>query len=1376
MLKSLELFGFKSFADKTRFDFSAGITGVVGPNGSGKSNVVDGIKWLLGDQSAKSLRGKEMTDVIFNGALGRKPSSFSEATLIFDNTARYLPVDSEEVAIGRRLWRSGDSEYLINGNTSRLKDIRDILMGTGVGTSAYCIIEQGRVDQILQSNPTNRRKVFEEAAGVARFKSRRMEAERKLERVQQNLLRLTDIVEEVESQLNSIRTQAAKASKFRKYSEELKETWLGLAADEFRHMKRQTADAELAVERLTGEIADLNTEQQALETRIASLDVEINQLDDELRAVEGLSSTHREEMATHDSTVRHLTVRLREFDLEIVRLRKQQSTMTARAAAAQRESAREATKLDEHDQVFRKLTEELTTSETRLETFDSELDEARRAIGKRRDEFVQATEAASQANINISTWKHKQESSVSARESIAGRIADCDQRVESVEGKQKTAQLELDAAIVEFTVAEERVRELQHNRNSLLGKQGSSQKTLAELREERSAALARKSLLEDLEYRQEGLGIGVREILKRAETSRYSPWKDIVGSVADLLEVDLEQAPLVDIALGERAQLLVIRDIAPLIEYLNSGACNIAGRVGFVTPEGRTLRIPESSARDQVTRQQVELEPPQVDHAETGTTETRTAATTEAEAAEQNSNDNPESVLDLSDAPGIVKRADQLVRSPSVAPQLAETLLSETWIVDTLDSALVLANGNHAGCRFVTLQGETVESDGTLFVGSVRAESAIVSRKSELRRLKVDLGRLEKMIQDKQQNLEVLGNTLSETDVAIATSESQLQARLENLTEFKSSVAAHMKELDRLHQERVQLTEEQQVIDDEIQLAAHELESLQQLAETTQWAIEEARERIQDAEQGLETLEQERQDLEYGRAERRLTLAKQEERVIASKNARQRFSDEHQQHALQASEAGDRLQNTLADRSSATLQLLNARSEFSLHCWRKEAVDSSIRDLMERRRDIRNQRAQLNERDIQTRQRRRALSDELHQFEIQVRDVQHQVRSLGERIEEEYQEPLEAIVESGASAFRIYLDKKFPNWDRPPESETPQTDLESLAADSETELTEESLAPDSQPPEQELQDGEVADGELQSGERQNEESHGEELHESGAIPVGDPDSNTEMVDTAEITEPDLSPADIEVEPEPPVAFADVRGEIEARVNALRRKIRNLGNVSSESLNNLEQLESRFSHLSEHLQDLVEAKQTLEDIVRRINHESRKMFAETFDEIRGHFQTLFRKLFGGGEGDIILEDPEDILECGIDVVARPPGKELRSISLLSGGEKTMTAVALLLAMFKSRPSPFCILDEVDAALDEANVDRFVGVLKDFQDTTQFIMITHRKPSMAATDVLYGVTMEQSGVSKRMAVRFEDVSDDGNFQTSDPPASEELKQAA
>ncbi len=325
MLKSLELLGFKSFADKTKFDFSPGITAVVGPNGSGKSNVVDGIKWILGDQSAKSLRGKEMTDVIFNGAQGRKPNNYAEATLTFDNTSGFLPTLAQEVSIGRRLWRNGDAEYLINRNTARLKDIRELFMGTGAGSAAYCIIEQGRVDQILQANAASRRSIFEEAAGISRFKARKAEAMRKLERVDQNLLRLTDIVDEVESRLNSLRTQAGKAAKFREISAELKKLWWGLAGDDYRFRSQALKDLDAEIAECAARLENVNAEHGQLEEQLGGLDVEISEVEDELRTVERASSARRETLASHESTIRFQTARLKELDGELARLRKQRT-------------------------------------------------------------------------------------------------------------------------------------------------------------------------------------------------------------------------------------------------------------------------------------------------------------------------------------------------------------------------------------------------------------------------------------------------------------------------------------------------------------------------------------------------------------------------------------------------------------------------------------------------------------------------------------------------------------------------------------------------------------------------------------------------------------------------------------------------------------------------------------------------------------------------------------------------------------------------------------------------------------------------------------------------------------------------------------------
>ena len=336
MLTSLEIFGFKSFADRIRFDFATGITGVVGPNGSGKSNVVDSIKWILGDQSAKSLRGKEMTDVIFNGASSRKPSAFAEATLTFDNSSGFLPIATKEVQIGRRIHQNGESEYLVNRTTARLKDIRDLFMGTGAGSASYCIIEQGRVDQILQSNVSARRMIFEEAAGISRFKTRKLDAERKLERVDQNVSRLTDIVDEVEAQLNTIRSQAVKAAKYRQVSEQLRELWFGLASDLYREQSSELVMHEQAFAEEQAGLDRFNARLAEIETALESVDGGLSEVDDRLRAVERERASHREEAAGHEATARHQSSRLREMEADLVRLRRQRTLIQTRRREAER--------------------------------------------------------------------------------------------------------------------------------------------------------------------------------------------------------------------------------------------------------------------------------------------------------------------------------------------------------------------------------------------------------------------------------------------------------------------------------------------------------------------------------------------------------------------------------------------------------------------------------------------------------------------------------------------------------------------------------------------------------------------------------------------------------------------------------------------------------------------------------------------------------------------------------------------------------------------------------------------------------------------------------------------------------------------------------
>ncbi len=1323
MLKSLEMFGFKSFADRTRFDFSRGITCVVGPNGSGKSNVVDSIKWVLGDQSPKSLRGKDMTDVIFNGASGRKPAAFAEALLTFDNTERYLALDAAEVQIGRRLWRSGDSEYLINQQPARLKDIKDLFMGTGGGSSGYSIIEQGRVDQILQANAAARRSVFEEAAGVSRYKARKEEATRKLERVEQNLLRLRDIVDEVESQLNTTRSQASKAAKYREISTELREWWFGLAADDHRHFSVQLAAVEQELQGGEERLADLSNRQQELEQKLSVFDAELAEIDMRLRLAEKSASGNRESVVRHESTLRHLTGRQKELGTDLDRLRRQRVTMQARAREITDELQASEEELSRSDAEHARLQAELNAAETELSELTRQLKTDNATLDRERQKQLELTQQSTATQQRVSGLQSQCEAAHTAAISVGQRLAQHEADIIASQSEVLRRQAAVDVVLSEVGQLDDRVREIRDRQQKLIAEQERIQQQLREQREERSAKQSQQAVLEDLERRQEGLGIGVKEILSRAQTSNYAPWSSILGSVADLIEADLDEAAILEVALGNRAQLIVVRELQPIVEYLNGGASRFSGRVGFV--EVGTLTNP--------TRQRGRMLAT-TPYLESLASERRNTESLEASAlASASGYVEPSAFVspDLSGHIGVIKRADQLVSLKSGHPGLAEALLGTTWVVSTLDVAFELARGEGRGCRFVSLQGELLEDDGTLYAGAVRSESSLLTRRSELRRLKNDLLRLDRTIADGERQLSDITQSLRSVERTIDSATSEKQELADRLAQARSDVAAQRQEVERLVKDREVIQAEAARFES---LAAELVLQIDQAQREHAWFednLASLRESFATLEADVARRDQHRQVLAQQQVDQRLQLAKHEERVQSLQTTVVRLRDEQKQRDEQLDEAERRFVAVSAQSRQINLQVLNTNAEL----WELQLFDeqfsAEVAAVLADKEQLRNRKSTFAEDEARLRAQRRELADRLHANEIAARDARHQLQVCAERIEEEYQLTLDDVVASGASAVTLWQAERNSNSIKLRVAES--SDEEEVEADSSTESTENST------------------------EMTNDESH----------------ESAEAVDAVESAEgpnadaPNESSAAASLPAANEIPFLEIRPELEARVNRLRRKLKMMGSVNTDSLKDLDELDERYQHLSSQLQDLDEAKSTLEEIIRQINGESQRIFLETFETIRLNFQQMFRKLFGGGEGDVILEDPNDVLDCGIDIVARPPGKELRSISLLSGGEKTMTAVGLLMAIFRSKPSPFCILDEVDAALDEANVERYSGVVKEFKTTTQFIMITHSKRSMQVGDILYGVTMEQSGVSKRMAVRFEDVSSDGNFRVTPGP---------
>ncbi len=1175
-------------------------------------------------------------------------------------------------------------------------------MGTGAATSAYSIIEQGRVDQILQANAATRRVVFEEASGISRYKFRKIDAERKLERVGQNILRLTDIVDEVEAQLNSTRSQASKAAKYREASTELRKLWMGMAADDWRHLTSRLTAIQEKIDGFQKRINELNTEYQHYEDKLSAIDSGVAEIDDQLRSVEKKLASHREGIAGNQTSIEHQLERKQEFETEIDRLRKQRILMAKRTSEIHSD-------LDT-------VTNEKNKSESEFEIRSQELEEIRSRIIEETKNLDEAN-ASIQQNLQLVHESNKQSLSCDNQlfsiqtqmETINASSLKSNEKKLLLEAKVQDAQSIVEQHTGQVRLAGDQVAEFAQNlsnvdekQQTLLSEQDQKTQELSDLREKRSAYQARRSVLEDLEQRQEGISIGVKEILNRAQTSNYSPWNTIVGSVADLLDVELEQAALLEVALGIRSQLLVISEFDPLYQFLKEGKYSISGRVGFITRPSLKTRGDHSLP------------------AATGF-----SVEGESTNAEISSGEVRQHWTDLSDQRGVIYRADKLVKQTEENQLLAEFLLSDTWIVDSLETAVNLSRSAGQNCRFVTLQGELVETNQSVFVGSVRSESALFTRKSELRKLKNDLIRIDRTLNENEAAIEKLDALLSTVDTERNIWQEKMQLASEVLSTEKAAKLAAEHKREQFSDELTVVINDLEDLQNHVAKLRIESEDVVAKKQTAEDKLENLNSIIQHAESELLKKQCDVQELKEQQNSRQLELATHEERLTGLKQRFGRLSLEYEQRQQQQEESNRRFDLSLEKNSQIKLHILNTRAILDEQFLLQDELLEKAAGYIALREEKRQLKKRISSEEAAIRKERRELNDQKHAEEMKIRDIEHQISTLTERIEEEYQLSLEEIVSSGESVLKQHLEAQI-------QEESKQTAL----------------------PEEE------------SSGLETEEQTGEEIQSDIA------DSN-ELVEIELVEDADnISPPGFNAK-----LYLEIRPEIETQVNRLRRKIKMMGSINSDSLKDLDELEGRFEYLKSQLDDLQEAKSSLEEIIRRINVESRRLFVDTFEIIRIHFQEIFRKLFGGGEADIILEDPEDILECGIEIVARPPGKELRGLTLLSGGEKTLTAVALLMSIFKSRPSPFCILDEVDAALDEANVERYAGLIDDFKETTQFIMITHNKRSMTVGNLLYGVTMEQSGVSKRMSVRFDDISEDGNFkQTDSDNMSEDATEAA
>tara|TARA_B100000959_G_C14996921_1_gene630777 strand:+ start:3186 stop:6893 length:3708 start_codon:yes stop_codon:yes gene_type:complete len=1209
-LSKITIAGFKSFADTTEFLFDAPIVGIVGPNGCGKSNVVDALRWVLGERSAKSLRGEAMLDVIFAGSAVRKPLGAAAVTLTFDNPLtnknakdpagrRFLSVDTDEVGVTRRLYRDGRSEYLINGSKVRLKDIRELFLDTGIGTNAYSIIEQGRVAAILHANPVERRGILEEAAGISRFKTRRKEAERKLERTEVNLVRIREQLANTERRLRIVRGQAEKARKFTGLDARWKELKTAIALDQFHELHSQVMGLTSQLSSIEKERTELSKTLIDLEDVKRSREVAKEELQKEYQTL--LHQQTEDEAALRHANQRKemLTRSIGETREQVEDERKQLHELKARLAStsAQREDVKEeiaasTERLAEADRAVESITirhaqcqQKGVSLQDRLSAVQEEIETATSDESQYRSRFESAKE-------RLSSLSQQHERVATNQSQLRKEVSDLNQRLKTTSDEIHQAQSTVEK--------HEEVLRSHDNAAASLGEQAEELTSdLEVMRHQRAASGSRLHLLEEMQEAREGLTDAVKHVLDNQEQ-----FVGLQGLIGDAIDTNHADASLVESALGTNIQLLLV-DNSAAIQNIQTTLESVVGRVGLI-------------AADTIAKER----------------------------------------LSSFDHPSITPLLT-IIKVKENAKNAVESLLGTTAVVPNLQTAWDM-KATMPGWRFVTKKGELLEADGRVYIGqsSSSSQTGWLTRRIELGALGVEVSALDQQIDQRQTQLSDL---LHESEQA----KSQQRDSAQRVRDARNAV--------------VESEYQQQRLEDDLQRTSRHNMVLQDEFEEVETSIRQAK-------------------IDLRIAEEQATQCSQNVTTLGS----------------QRTEIREELEESQEQSRLSTEKLTSARVELGQIGEKHEA----------NRRELRHMDAAIEEaarqRELFQGQVTRRLG-QIEQFEGAQQDAFDEIHSRSNKIEalqtelasfHEKTESINTLLEEAASSLHQAREKA--------------THLERNLNAIELSRREAEIRREN------LEDRSLEDLEI--------------------------DVRTAYTIWAETNEEGSRPA-------------EDREAMDIESEDLRCEIKKLGNVNLDAIEEELTLADRNVDLANQVVDIDAAKETLVSLITELEDLSKSRFEEVFNDIREHFagkSGTFRQLFGGGNADImLLPDDEgniDILEAGIEIKAKPPGKQPRVISQLSGGEQAMTAVALLLSIFRAKPSPFCILDEVDAALDEANTHRFSHSLHSFLEKSHFIVITHHKRTMMECDKLYGVTMQERGVSKRVSVTVDEVGDNGTIAAS------------
>ena len=1178
-LKRLELQGFKSFADKTVLEFKPGITSVIGPNGSGKSNISDAIRWVLGEQSMKSLRGAKSFDVIFAGTQNRKSLGFAEASLVFDNNDGALHIEYTEVTVTRKIYRSGETGYYINKVPCRLKDVLELFMDTGIGRDGYSIIGQGKIDEILSNKSEDRRHIFEEAAGIVKYRVRKQEAEKKLEHTKLNLLRINDILSEIETNMEPLKGQAEKAKKYLNLREELKSIEIGLF------------------------IYNIEKYKETLEEIIKDEEIYQNQCNEEegrLERVKILKEELRSNIDEITSQIEEMSKLGFESQKEIEMLNSDINVANTRIANNKENDERYTQEIQELEKRIEELNDEIKQKKEKKDSLKQNKEKFENELNQKQKELEELTKKLSSKELEIEEYKKQVEENTDKKYELQSNINTQNINYENYEKRQKQIKSEIQSNISELDstrldkedIAKE-FYEIENKRNKLLKDledisakkdeankkikiyEGNINALLSEMRIKES----RLKFLIETEKEKEGYIKSVKDLLKDCENIKELG-KGMNGVLANIIEVPEEYQTAIEMCLGASLQNIVTdteEDAKRLVEHLRK---NNLGRASF---------LPISSVRGK-----------KLEHIR-------------------------------GNEKGVIGIASDLIKFNKRYEQIILNLLGRTLVVDNMDTAIKVAKQNNYSFRIITIQGDLINPSGAITGGSITKKTVnILGRGREIEKLEKEVKELKEKIEDlqrqkqeyEQSNENILDlavsleKELQEIDITYATEKQKVVSIDENIAKLEAR-------LSKLKEEQSSLEEQKKLALDNKEKTKQEIEEINTQTEKLTKIINEYAELNKDDQKYID-------DLNFDITNLKISVSSFDESEASIQEIEERINQE--------------LENTNKSIYNKKLQKEQIKQDnFNL--------EKSIQDTKEKIENIKEDVKQSGSKIEQLKEERIQKNNKLNEQEEQI-----------------------------TSKFKIIEDLKAQIVKLDVKKSKIQEDINSII--------------------------------------------------------------NKMWEEYELT-----PNSVEDYKKPEnVALT------QKKVNNLRADIKELGSVNVDSIEEYKTLKERYDFMSEQRVDLENTMSKLRKIIVDMTSIMKKQFKEQFEIINKNFDETFKELFGGGTANLKLEDEENILECGIEITVQPPGKKLQSMTLLSGGEKAFTAIALLFAILKINPAPFCVLDEIEAALDDVNVYRYAEYLKKFAKDTQFLVITHRKGTMESADTVYGVTMEENGISKLLSMKL------------------------